>query len=154
SATSSLDVLPASQQSRPSIRSYLRRVDASLTASAARVVPALSVSKPVGHRGGSGLLRGGSTQQRAAVPILGIRDAGHCEKVSAAERLDIIGQRLVDQPRLDGLELALNILLETGEDVAGRQIPVRVDTQIVTVGPAHQLFARGVRCARIGKPDM
>jgi hypothetical protein len=74
------------------------------------------------------------SQQGPAVPVGRVPDPGQDEEVPAAERLHVVHERLVDQPLLDGLELAPDVLLAGDEDVARLQVAVLVYAQVVVVG--------------------
>ena len=82
------------------------------------------------------------------------RSAGHPgqgQEVPAAERADVVDQRLVDQPLLHGLELPLDVLLEAGEDQPHVEVADRVDAAVVVVGPAQDA-AVGASAACAGSP--
>src|ERR1700722_14716063 len=64
-------------------------------------------------------------------------------KVAAAERADLVGQRLVDQPCLHLLELPLDVLLVTGEDQAHVEIANPIHAPVVV--PATPQDAAGSR---------
>jgi hypothetical protein len=78
----------------------------------------------------------GSAEQSPPVPVIAVGDAGQGEQVAAAERQDVVEEGLVDEPFLDGFELAAHVLLVAGEDVPGGQIAVLVNTEVVAVRTA------------------
>src|ERR1700735_5425629 len=56
-----------------------------------------------------------SGQQGPAVAVVFVGHPGQRVEVAAAERGDVVDHGLTDQPGLGRLELALDVLLETGE---------------------------------------
>src|SRR5271165_1627220 len=63
----------------------------------------LRVSQPRDPRP-LGVAGTGLSQQAPAAPVVGVRNTAQHNEVPAAEGLDIVGQGLVDQPRLKGLD--------------------------------------------------
>src|SRR6202042_1209297 len=77
-----------------------------------------------------------SGKERPAEVIGGVPDAGQREEVAAAERADVVDQRLADEPGLHGLELALDVLLVAREDQAHVEVAGLVDAAAVVVAGA------------------
>src|ERR1700689_1754141 len=92
---------------------------------------------------------GHSGEQRAAEVVAAVHDAGQSQEVAAAERADVVDERLVDQPRLHGLELALDVLLETGKDQADVQVADLVESAVIVPRSPQDPAARGLRGPRV-----
>src|SRR3982751_339207 len=78
-----------------------------------------------------------SGEQAAGVPVRPGGDPGQREEVAAAERADVVVQRVLDQPLLDGLELPQEVLLEAAEDQARVQGAVAQQPGVVVVAAAQ-----------------
>src|SRR6202044_4190216 len=77
-----------------------------------------------------------SGQQRPAQVIGAVEDPGRGQEVAAAERADVVDERLVDQAFLHRFELPLYVLLETGEDEPDVEVADLVDAAVVVVRAA------------------
>src|SRR5580700_11755289 len=107
---------------------------------AAEVAGSLSFGRVRGSAGP----RVRSREQRAAEVVAAADDPGQGQEVPAAERADVVRQRLVDQPLLHGLELSPDVLLEAGEDQADIEVTDLVDAAVVVPGPPQDAAARGL----------
>src|ERR1700722_7709810 len=101
-------------------------------------------------RGGSGP----SGEHAPAVPVARADDAGEYVEVAAAEGLDVVDQRLVDESFLYGFELAADVLLVGDEDVAGLEVAGGVHAEVVVVGTADEPLVGRAGGSRVGEPDV
>jgi hypothetical protein len=85
-----------------------------------------------------------SGEEGAAIPALGVGDSGEDVQVAAAEGLDVVDEGFVDQAGVDGLELALHVLLVAGEDVAGPGCCRSGPGRVVVEGAAQQSLVGGL----------
>src|SRR5205807_7361491 len=84
-----------------------------------------------------------SGQHRSSEVVGRVLDARQREEVATTERGYVVDERFVDQPGLDGFELALDVLLVAGEDQPLVEISVDVHAQVVVVRAPQDAAAVG-----------
>src|SRR5262249_10224602 len=95
-----------------------------------------------------------SGEQSGTDRVVRVLEPRRHEEVAATGGADVVDQRLVDQPLLGGLELALDVLLEAGEDQAHVEVAVEVDAAVVAVAAAQDAAHVGLRRPRVGHADV